>query len=155
METSTPDDLPFIDEHRHPLGVPLEVAWSTMVRWIARRARSTGYFPRLLGCEPLLASPSFAGLPGDTVPGFRVVDVEPGRRLVLRGRHRFARYSLTLELVDAELRARTHAVFPGLHGKLYRALVIGSGAHRLITRKILRQVARTAQAGTIVHQRSA
>jgi hypothetical protein len=29
------------------------------------------------------------------VPGFRVVEAEPGRRFALRGRHRFSNYALT------------------------------------------------------------
>ncbi len=84
----------------------------------------------------------FAGRPGDTVPGFRVVEVEPGRRLVLRGRHRFSNYALTFVLDGDHLRAQTHAAFPGVLGWLYRTAVIRSGGHRLVTRRLLRQVAR-------------
>jgi hypothetical protein len=42
------------------------------------------------------------------------------------------------------LRARTYAEFPGTRGRAYRALVIGSGAHRLVTRRMLRDVAARA-----------
>jgi hypothetical protein len=42
----------------------------------------------------------------------------------------------------SRLRAETHAAFPGLLGRLYRAAVIGSGGHRLVTRRLLRQIAR-------------
>jgi len=31
---------------------------------------------------------------------------------------------------------------PGVSGRMYRAAVIGSGAHKLATRRMLRQVAR-------------
>jgi hypothetical protein len=44
-----------------------------------------------------------------------------------------------------ELSARTLARFPGLHGRAYRALVIGSGAHRLVTRRWLRRIGRLAE----------
>ena len=74
------------------------------------------------------------------MPGFRVVEAEPGRRLALRGRHRFANYALTFVFDGGRLRALTHAEFPGLLGRLYRAAVIGSGGHRLVTRRMLRQV---------------
>ena len=48
----------------------------------------------------------------------------------MRGRHRFARYSLVF-LIDGErVRAQTYATFPGVKGRAYRALVISSGAHR-------------------------
>jgi len=41
--------------------------------------------------------------------------------------------------MDGEvLRARTEAAFPGLLGRLYRAAVIGSGGHRLVARRLLR-----------------
>ena len=40
-----------------------------------------------------------------------------------------------------ELRAETRAEFQGLLGRLYRAAVIGTGAHRVITRRMLRQIA--------------
>jgi hypothetical protein len=67
---------------------------------------------------------------------------EAGRRLVLRGRHRFADYALTFVFEDSLLKARTHAEFPGLQGRLYRAAVIGSGAHAIVTRRLLQKVAR-------------
>jgi hypothetical protein len=35
-------------------------------------------------------------------------------------------------------------VFPGLHGRLYRLLVIGSGGHGVATRHILRSISRKA-----------
>ena len=54
-------------------------------------------------------------------------------RLVLTGRHRFSRYALVFELEPlgehTVLKALTYAVFPGLHGRVYRLLVIGSRAH--------------------------
>src|SRR5262249_25304184 len=98
-------------------------------------------FARLLGCDPARGTAEFAGRPGDAVPGFRVVEAEHGRRLALRGRHRFANYALTFVLDGGSLRAETHAAFPGVLGRLYRAAVIGSGGHRLVTRRLLCQVA--------------
>ncbi|MBC7973361.1 MAG: hypothetical protein H7138_00125, partial [Myxococcales bacterium] len=79
-----------------------------------------------------------------TVPGFRVVEAESGRRLALRGRHRFSRYALTFVLDGDRLRAQTHAAFPGVRGWLYHTAVIKSGFHRLATRRLLRQVVRAA-----------
>jgi hypothetical protein len=49
---------------------------------------------------------------------------------------------LPFDLDGGRLHARTQAAFPGLRGRLYRAAVIGSGGHRIITRRLLRQVAR-------------
>lgn len=100
---------------------------------------------RLLGTDPASATPSFEGRPGETLPGFQVVDAEPCHRLTLQGRHRFSRYRLTFLLDDDRLRAQSHAAFPGLHGALYRAAVISSGGHRIVTRRILRQIEKRAR----------
>lgn len=59
----------------------------------------------------------------------------------LRGRHRFAVYELTFVPDGNALGARTHAAFPGLRGWLYASLVLRTGAHRWVTRRLLRQVA--------------
>jgi hypothetical protein len=95
---------------------------------------------RILGCDPAQGTPEFGGRSGEAVPGFRVIEAEPGRRLVLRGRHRFSDYALTFVLDGERLRAQSHAAFPGVLGRLYRAAVIGSGSHRRVTRRLLRQV---------------
>jgi hypothetical protein len=102
----------------------------------------SAFIARILGCDPAQGTAEFAGRPGEAVPGFRVVEAEPGRRLALRGRHRFSNYALTFVFDGDCLRAQTHAVFPGILGRLYRATVIESGGHRLVTRRLLRQVAR-------------
>ena len=74
----------------------------------------------------------------------RTVDEAPDEQLRLAGRHRFSRYQLVFGLSDDAdgtlLSARTYADFPGLHGRVYRALVIGSGAHVLAVRHMLRSV---------------
>jgi hypothetical protein len=85
------------------------------------------------------------------VVGFAVAESVPGRSVQLVGRHRFSRYALGFELTVhsglTTLAARTHAEFPGLRGAVYRGLVIGSGAHRLLVRRLLRDVRRQAEAG--------
>lgn len=135
--------LPYIDEHALRIAAPADAIWAALLRVVRGIAGSTA-LARVLGCDPAQASGAFTGRPGDAVPGFRVLAAEPNRRLALGGRHRFADYTLTFVLDGDQLRAQTHAAFPGLRGKLYRALVIGSGAHRLVTRRLLRQIARRA-----------
>lgn len=139
--------LPFIDEHRQPIDAPAERVWATLLAVLRRQMGAGERFARLLGCDPCERSGELTGRVGETVPGFRVAEAEPRRRLALRGRHRFADYSLTFVLDDGHLAAETHAAFPGLLGWLYRAAVIGSGGHRLVTRRLLRAVAR-ASGGT-------
>ena len=138
-------ELPFVDEHRQRCDAAAGAVWTATLAAV-RRMAGGGRFARLLGCDPARATAGFAGRPGDAVPGFRVEAAEPPRTLVLRGRHRFADYRLTFLVEDGALRAVTHAAFPGLRGRLYRAAVIGSGAHRFVTRRLLRSIAHAAAA---------
>jgi hypothetical protein len=140
------DPLPYIDEHSQPVAASRDAVWAALLAVLRREMGGSATFARLLGCDPGESTPALTGRPGDTVPGFRVADSEPGRRLALRGRHRFSDYALTFELDGDRLRAQTHAAFPGILGRLYRAAVIGTGAHRFVTRRLLRQVTRTASA---------
>ena len=87
-----------------------------------------------------------------TVPtGFVLDEARQPERYALEGRHPFAVYRWVFEL-DAEaadrtrLRATTWAAFPGLHGKLYRALVIGTGGHRVAVRWTLKRIAAAVSA---------
>ncbi|KQH80374.1 MULTISPECIES: hypothetical protein [Mycobacterium] len=115
--------LPYIDEHAIAIHASPEQTWAAL---LAKTCR-----------DP--ADPS-------TVPfGFTLEEATPPRRLALKGRHPFAAYRLVYELDPAadgvRLRALTFAEFPGLRGRVYRALVIGSGGHRIVVRHLLRRVA--------------
>jgi hypothetical protein len=134
--------LPYVDEHAVRVDASPDEVWMALSEVLRRQLGGSERFARILGCDPAQGTAAFAGQPGETLPGFRVAEAEPGRRLALRGRHRFSDYALTFVLEGGSLRARTHAAFPGLRGRFYRAAVIGSGAHRLVTRRLLRQVAR-------------
>ena len=131
--------LPYIDEHAARVPANRARVWKAVESYVGGliRANERNPLATLLGAQP-------AG-------GFAVAESEPERRLVLRGRHRFARYELAFELADAEdgfatqLRAQTHAAFPGLRGRVYRALVIGSRGHVVATRHMLGQIARRAR----------
>ena len=136
------EPLPYIDEHSERVDAQADAVWAELLKTLRRQTGGSASIARILGCDPAVGTAEFAGRPGETVPGFRVIESEPGRRLALRGRHRFSSYALTFVLDGDHLRAQTHAVFPGVLGQLYRAAVIGTGAHRLATRRLLRQVAR-------------
>lgn len=139
------EQLPYIDEHTLRIDAPAGVVWTALLDMLRRQMGGSERFARILGCDPAQGTAGFAGRPGDAVPGFRVVEAEPGRRLALRGRHRFANYALTFVIEGGSLRAQSHGEFPGILGWLYRAAVIGTGGHRLITRRMLRQVARATR----------
>ena len=79
--------------------------------------------------------------------GFEIAERRAVERLALVGRHRFSQYRLAFELSEApdgatQLRAQTNAAFPGARGRVYRAVVVDSGAHALATHRILRSVRR-------------
>ncbi|HYP49028.1 MAG TPA: hypothetical protein VEQ61_10360 [Thermoleophilaceae bacterium] len=108
-------NLPFVDEHALATRMSPERAWEALLH----------------------SAPSL---------GFTVTESTAPRRLVLEGRHPFSRYALVF-LIDpagdggSVLRAQTSAAFPGLAGTAYRALVVGSGAHAIVVRRMLRRMA--------------
>ncbi len=119
------------------------------------RRSFSGRLPRLvaalLGCDP--ARPGTGGSwpePGSAVSGFGVVSVDEPRRLVISGRHRFSRYAIVLRVVPEGSESRclleSRAAFPGLHGRLYRLAVIGSGGHRASVRRLLGRIRVEAEA---------
>ena len=60
---------------------------------------------------------------------------------------------LAFEVADAsdgatQLRAKTYAEFPGVRGRAYRALVIGTRAHVVAANHILRSIRRLALEST-------
>lgn len=142
MNPVTTAALPFVDVHSVLVPAPRAAVWEALQEYVARSLLLPARHPLalVLGTEPRT--------------GFAVTGSLRRERLVLTGRHRFSRYRLTFELADAgaatdgpattELRAVTHAAFPGLHGAAYRALVIRTGAHAVATTRILRAVRRRA-----------
>ncbi|MCV7409750.1 hypothetical protein AWC05_24210 [Mycobacterium florentinum] len=126
--------LPYIDEHAITVDANRAETWSALLRVMCRDPHDPA-----------------------TVPiGFVLDEAREPERLALKGRHLFAVYRWVFELdTDAagrtRVRATTWAAFPGVHGKIYRALVIGTGAHRVVTRRTLKHIAAaalTAQAET-------
>jgi hypothetical protein len=130
-------ELPFIDEHALAIAAGREQVWSALNRYVTATLRGAERSPltRLLGTEPRA--------------GFEIARSTPLVDLDLAGRHRFSRYLLAFELSDGPgggtvLRARSFAVFPGPHGRVYRLLVIGTRFHVLATKRILGSVERLA-----------
>ncbi|WP_286171884.1 hypothetical protein [Mycobacterium sp. BK086] len=86
----------------------------------------------------------------ETVPfGFALEAAEQPDRFALKGRHWFSVYKLIFLLSDdpaggTRVAAQTWAAFPGVKGRVYRALVIGSGGHRVVVRNMLRRIAAQA-----------
>jgi len=130
-------ELPFVDEHSILIPASREHVWSALRRYVDSTLGVAARNPltRILGTDP--------------PAGFEVEREIPGEQLGMAGRHRFSRYRLVFELADAannetQLSARTYAEFPGVHGRAYRALVIGTRLHVVATNQILRSIRRAA-----------
>jgi len=144
-------DLPRVDEHSVEIDASPEATWEGLLRVVERSfgGGATPRVSRLLGCAEREASGPRPLAEGSTVPGFRVAAARPSEELTLAGRHRFSDYALIFRLDPqsgrTRLRAETRAVFPGLHGSVYRTLVIRTRGHVLVTNRILRAVKRRAE----------
>lgn len=141
---------PFIDEHRVAIGAPPGAVWDALVGFVGRHHGPVQLLgARLLGAEPARFSTAAAEdgeLPvGSTIPGFGVARRRPGELLVLQGRHRFSTYTLVFRLTPSgsgtTLSAVSAARFVGVPGRLYRAMVVGTGLHRVAVRTMLGRIA--------------
>ncbi len=145
-------DLPYVDEHARVIAAAPAVVWEALGRTVEASVSSGAapVYARAIGCEDREAGGPRPLAAGSAFPGFHVAAATPGEELALGGRHHFSRYRLTFRLDDlgggrTRLRAETRAAFPGLHGRLYRAAVIGTRMHVLVTSRILAATARRAE----------
>ncbi|OMC11034.1 hypothetical protein A5735_16665 [Mycolicibacter heraklionensis] len=133
-------DLPYIDEHTLRVDAPRDQVWKALQRYVDAMLRANERNPLLapLGLRPRA--------------GFAVAESVEPQRIVLAGQHRFSRYRLVFELTDepagaTRVHAHSYAAFPGLHGSVYRALVIGTRMHVVATNYLLRQIRAAAATG--------
>ena len=147
----TREELPFIDELSQEVDAPPDRVWQAVLPVAAGsfRGRAAELLAGLVGCRERRQSGTL-GEVGSTVVGFRVAEARNPSLLGLEGEHRFSRYALTFRVDDlgggrSRLRGETRAEFPGLKGQAYKTLVIRSRGHVLLTRRLLRAVARRAE----------
>jgi hypothetical protein len=146
-----PEALPFVDEHGVEVEASPEVVWEALCR-VAEGSFASPLAARvagLLGCEPSTPSGPRPLAEGSAIPGFVVARAAPGSELALAGRHRYSEYALVFRLGSegsgTRLRAETRAQFPGGAGRLYRAAVIGTRGHILVTMRLLEAAKRRAE----------
>jgi len=142
--------LPYIDEHLAVVDAGPTATWEALQRVVERSFARVGRTSRLLGCAETVASGPRPLATGSTLPGFRVEAAEPAAELALAGSHRFSDYALVFRLAggangQTTLRAETRAAFPGVKGRAYRSLVIGTRIHVLVTRRLLATTKRAAE----------
>lgn len=146
------EELPFIDRHSAGVAAGPEATWEALNEVLVRSLDSKGsaLAARMMGCVDTERSGERPLSEGATLPGFSVLTFEPSIELKLAGRDHFSRYELVFHLTPkgaewTELTADTRAAFPGLRGRLFRALVIGTRAHVLVMRRLLKTVKREAE----------
>lgn len=146
--------LPYVDEHSIAIAASREETWRALVAVAEGSFASarTARMARLLGCADVAGSGPRPLAEGSSVPGFHVESAEPSHELALRGSHRFSDYALIFRLdassdTNTVLRAETRAAFPGLKGRAYRAAVIGTRGHVVVTRRLLDAIRHRAERG--------
>jgi hypothetical protein len=147
-----PRELPWVDEHGEEVDAPASVVWPALLRTVERMTAggAAPRYARAVGCADTDHGGPRPLEVGSTIPGFHVAELAPGRLLVLAGSHHLSNYALSFRLEPlggrrTRLVAETRAEFPGLKGGAYRALVIGTRMHVLVTRRVLRGVARRVE----------
>lgn len=146
------DALPHIDEHAIEIAAPPAPVWEALLH-VVEASVSSGAAPSLaqaVGCADTEASGPRPLAAGSVVTGFHVAAAERPVELALAGSHRFSSYALIFRLDElgggrTRLRAETRAEFPGFKGSVYRALVIGTRMHVLVTRRMIGAAKRRAE----------
>jgi hypothetical protein len=146
------EHLPHIDEHSLVVEAGRDGTWESLLR-VVEVSVSSGAAPRfarILGCADTAPSGPRPLAEGSVLSGFHVAAAESPTELALAGSHRFSSYALIFRLDDlgggrTRVRAETRAEFPHLKGAIYRALVIGTRMHVLVTRRMLAGVKRNAE----------
>jgi hypothetical protein len=145
-------ELPYLDEHTTVIAASADDVWAGLLETLDRafsRPGAAGY-ARAVGCADVGASGPRPLDEGSSMPGFEVVTAVPPSLLVLAGRHRFSTYGLTFRIEAlgerrSRLRAESRAAFPGVAGRAYRTLVVGTRGHVVIVRRLLSRVRRVAE----------
>jgi hypothetical protein len=133
MTASAP--LPFVDEHAVTVRADIDDTWRAVVAYAtALSGTDHPLLSRVLGTRPR--------------SGFEIADADTPYVLALTGRHRFATYRLLFRVTPsaggARLGAQTFARFPGLRGRVYRSLLMGTRGHQIATRSMLRRIEQRA-----------
>ena len=149
----TSPSLPYLDEHSTVIAATVDDVWLALVETLDRTfsGAPVARYAWAVRCAEQAATGPRPLTDGSTIPGFRVASATPSSKLILAGQHRFSTYELIfrLEPVDPDqsrLRAESRATFPGLAGRVYRLLAVGTGGHVFGVKRLLSRVATRAEA---------
>lgn len=142
--------LPYVDEHAIDVNASPQEVWEALWKTLSRSSGGSSLAARALGCDDCRADSHRPPEVGAAIVGFRVAQARSPAELALEGRHRFSRYALVFRIDKlgtgaSRLRAETRADFPGIAGRAYRLLVIGSRGHVVAVRRLLRGVKQRAE----------
>jgi len=144
--------LPHVDEHSVTVGAGPEATWEALLRVVegTMSAAAAPRYARIVGCADTVPSGPRPLAVGSAIPGFHVAAAEAPGELGLAGSHHFSSYALVFRLDElaggrTRLRGETRAEFPGLKGRAYKGLVIGTRLHVLATRRVLGATKRRAE----------
>lgn len=148
--------LPYVDEHTTIVVADADALWRGLTEALDASfggSRATAY-ARMVGCADVGASGPRPLEEGATLPGFRVTTASKGQQLTLTGSHRYSTYTLTFRIDEAGpgrylLKAESRAAFPGLAGRAYRRLAIGTGGHAMGIRRLLASIRGRAESSTV------
>lgn len=117
--------LPHIDEHATNIAADSDAVWAAVILTL-RNAFSGAlglWFAGLVGAESKEAADWSNPVSGSTLPGFKVEAMERPTLITLTGRHRFSEYALIFRMEEMD-------------------------GHRILVRKMLRDIKRKAEEAT-------
>jgi hypothetical protein len=147
-------ELPLVDEHSVQIAAGADDVWPVLLSAVEGfSGTGAGRYARAVGCVPSSAAGPRPLAVGSTIPGFAVTAAVPGSVLALEGRHRFSTYALLFHLEPdgadgphrCRITAESRAEFPGVAGAAYRLLVVRSGGHVVVVRRMLAGIKRRAE----------
>ena len=144
--------MPLLDVHTTIIVAGADDVWRALLDVLDAGGARAGasLLTTLLGCADRASSGPRPLAAGSTTPGFRVATADPGRELVLEGRHRFSSYALTFRIDRlgagrSQLSVESRATFPGVLGGAYGWVLSASGLHVRIVRSLLASVRRRSE----------
>ena len=139
--------LPYVDEHTKIIAASVDDVWRVLLEILEETFNrpTAARYARIVRCDDRAVAGPRPLAAGSSMPGFRVVVAVPSSELVLVGHHRFSSYALSFRLQpigsdQSRVQVETRAAFPRWSGRIYRLMIIGTGGHVVVVRRLLARV---------------